>query len=346
MSVITKSLKGVSWLALFKFFGQSFAWITTILVSRVLAPSDYGLMAISLIITGYALKFNELGLGAAIIQKKKPTSDELSSVFWFSLIFSIFLSIICYFLSYFAAYIFNEQRVIPLAQSVSIIFILAGVQIVPMNLLKKELQFKSVGLIQMSATIISCIVTIFLAYSGAGIWTLIFGYILRSLIMIPLLYFNVKWLPTCHFSFQEAKRYIKFGATVAVGQSFYYIYEHSDRFFAGKAWSPKLLGYYSFALQLSQMPTEKIVAFVSQVSFPIFAKLKENIDEFNKFYLDIQRITITIVLPLYVGGYLVGDEMIRILLNEQWYFIIPFFKLLCLAQIIVPMNSANNLYSG
>lgn len=342
MSVRKKAFKGASWLALFKFFKQMFSWTITILVARILVPGDYGLMEMATVITGYAAMFSELGLGAAIIQKPHLSQNELSSIFWFAFGTSILLGLSCFGLAYPTALIFNEPKVIPIAQLASVNFILNGLQIVPLNLLKKEIEFKKLGMIELISTIVSCSSMYFMAIMGTGVWTLIGGRIIYCLTALIIVYYIVRWFPKLHFDFNEAKSLIRFGLVVAFGRSFFYIYEKSDRFFAGRVWSATQLGYYSFALQLSQIPTEKIVSLINQVSFSAFSKLQHDTKEFIRFYLDINKMTLSLVLPVFVGGYLVGGDLIRLLLDDKWLPIITVFKYLCLVQIVTSLTAVNN----
>lgn len=342
MSIQRQAFEGASWLAFFKLITQIFSWSTTILVANILVPEDYGLMELATIITGYAAIFSELGLGAAIIQRPKPTKLELSSVFWFSFSVSIFFAIGCFGLAYLTAYVFHEPRVIPITKLVTIIFVLNGLQIVPLNLLKKKLDFKSVGIIEMEAASVSCGCTLMIAHLGGGVWSLVGGYIALNLARLILIFSKVNWRPQFHFNFSEAKPYVTFGTTVAVTTSLFYINGKSDRFFAGRVWEPKTLGYYSFAMQLAQMPTENIVSLINQVSFPALSKLQNNTKEFNKLYLNAVQITATLVLPIFVGGYLIGENIVKLLLNEKWFPIIFLFKHLCLVQIVTALTAINN----
>ncbi|MBT8386682.1 MAG: lipopolysaccharide biosynthesis protein, partial [Ignavibacteria bacterium] len=331
------------WLALFKMISQTFSWTITILVARILSPDDYGLMEMATMLAGYALIFKELGLGKAIIQKPTTTKNELSSVFWFSIAFSVLLALCCFLLAYPTAHIFNDRRVIPLVKSISVVFIISGLQIVPFNLLKKELQFKIIGLMQMISVFVSASCMVIIAYLGGGVWTLLGGYIIQSSTHLVLVYLKMKWVPSFHFNFEEAKSYLKFGIIVSITGSFSYVNEKMDRFFAGRAWSSNMLGFYTLALQLSQIPTEKIVVLINQVSFPAFSQLQYQKDKFNKFYINIVRITVTLVLPIFVGAYLVSEDLIKVLLNEKWYPIIYLFKYLCLTQIISALNAVNSV---
>jgi len=342
MSLTVQIFKSASWLAFFKLISQIFSWTTTIIIARVLAPADYGLLEMSFMFAGYAMIFSELGLGSAIIHRAEPTNKELSSVFWFSATIGILLGLACFLFAYPNSLIFNEPRVIPLTQAVSLIFLLSALQVVPLNLLKKEMNFKRVGFIQMSSTFFSCVAMIVLVYMGAGVWTLLLGSIIRKIITLFQAFLSVNWTPKWHFNFSEAKAYLSFGITVAGSRSLFYIYEMSDKFFAGRAWSAQMLGYYSFAFQLAQLPTEKIAVLINQVSFSAFSKLQNDKAEFNKLYIQIVYITATIVTPLFFGGFLVSDELIRVFLNDKWFPIIPLFKYLCIVQIITGINAVNN----
>ena len=341
-SIELKTFKGVSWLALFKFASQVLSWAATIIVANLLAPGDYGLMAMAGLITGYAEIFSELGLGAAIIQKSKIKQLDLSSVFWLSFGVALFFAVACFPIAYLTSFILNEPRVIPITKTVSIIFLLFGLQVVPFSLLKKNMEFKTVGFIEMSSTTISCAGMIIIAYLGGGVWTLIGGRIIRAFFHLVMVYSFAGWFPKLYLSLNAAKSYIKFGITMATGRSLFYIWEQSDKFFAARMWTVANVGLYSFALQLAQIPTEKIVVLINQVSYSAFSKLQNDSEKFNQFYLNITKITATLVLPLFIGGFLVGDDLIRLILSEQWYPMIFLFKYLCLSQILLAINAVNN----
>lgn len=342
MSLAKKAFKEGSWLGIFKLISQTFSWICTFWIARILVPEDYGLMEMATIITGYAMMFSHLGLGAAIIQRPSQTHEELSSIFWFAFCVSLLFAVGCFIAAYPTAYLFNEPRVIPITKTVSILFVIMGLQIVPLNLLKKELDFKKIGSIQMAGVFVSCIFMVIVAYQGGGVWTLIGGHVVRSLTTVILIYLTVKWLPKIHFDYLQVKSYLKFGITLSLSTSFLYVSEKSDRFFAGRAWPANTLGYYSLALNLSQIPMDKIVSMINQISFPLYSKLQNCKEEFNQTYINILKFTASIIFPIYFGGFLLGEEIIKLLLNEKWFPIIFLFKYLCLCQIITMLKAINN----
>lgn len=341
MQYAASVFKGASWLAAFKGISQSISWVATIIIARLLLPDDYGLMEKSMIFTGYAVIFSDLGLGAAIIQKNDVSKNELSSIFWFSFIISLLLGIICFFIAYPSAHIFNDSRIIPVTQFIALVFVTGGLRIVPESILKRNLDFKKSGFALMVGTVISCFAMILLAYLGAGVWTLVAGQLVRNIIALVLMIKYSKWFPSLHFDFKEAKNFIKFGIYIAISGTLFYVSCTSDRFFAGRAWDATMLGFYSLALSLSKMPTEKIVVLINQVAFSALSRLKHDIKAFSQLYLQIVKVTAIIILPLFIGLFFTAELTIKLFLDEKWIPIILIFKLLCITQIFSAMNAVN-----
>jgi len=257
-SLAAKAFKGGSWLALFTATSQAFSWLVTFWVARLLQPDDYGLMALATIFTGYAAWFGELGLGAAIIQAKSSSQKNLSSIFWFAMGIAVILALACFPIASFSAWFFNEPRLVNLTRAISIIFLFNGVQIVPRNLLKREMEFKRLGLIRLVAVFCSCTYMLIGAYLGVGVWALFGGQVLLAFVRMVLVVSSLGWLPWAHFNFKEIRPYIHYGLKIAIGRTLFYVTDNSDKFIVGKIMGSGDVGYYSFALQLAQLPTEKI----------------------------------------------------------------------------------------
>ena len=342
MSLEKTIFKGVSWMAFFSSFGQALSWFVTILVARILVPADYGLMSMATVITGYALSLSELGLGNAVIQRQNVTEKQLSSVFWFVTAISVALAISCVPLSYLTAHVMREPRVIPIAQAVSLMFLLTGLQVIPSSLLRKRMDFKSVGLVDVISVFTASVSMLVIARSGGGVWTLLLGSVIRAGTRALVLFGMVDWRPRMHFDFRESRSFLSYGVNIALGRSLFYVQERSDRFFAGRAWKPDILGYYTVALELAQIPADKIVTLINNVSFPAFSQVQDDPVRFARLYLNIAKVTAVVNLPLFMGGFIFGDDLIRLVLNPNWYPMIFVFRMLCLAQILTNMNAINN----
>lgn len=336
-----KAARGASWLAIFNSLGQLISWGNTILIARLLAPSDYGLKTMATMLTGYVLMFNELGLGRAIVQKTNSTKNELASVFWFTVMSSSAMMIIAMSLSIPTAILFKNKELIPITIISAIGFLLQGLQIVPRNILHKELKFKQLGVIHLISTIVTSTSMLIFALMNMGVWTLVLGNIVMAVSSLFCVFFMQKWRPHLYFNLKEVKEYIKYGVTVAIGSTFHYVLEVSDRFVAAKVWNAVKLGYYTFALELARLPLFKIVSIINQVSFPVFARLQNDKEGTKNFYLKVTKITAILVFPLFSGGFLIGDELVIAILDEKWIPIVFFFRYLCLAQLLVAVNAIN-----
>lgn len=343
MSLGRQAYKGASWLAFFTFISQGFSWLITFWVARLLSPNDYGLMALTTIFTGYAAWFSELGLGSAIIQREDPSQEDLSSIFWFNICVGVLLAMACFPIASISAWYFDEPRLLNLTRTVAVIFLINGIRIVPGNLLRKNMKFKKLGFFNMVAVFTSCSYMVISAYLGVGVWALLGGQIVLAIVNTLLVFVVAKWSPSWHFSIKEVISYIQYGVKIAIGRTLFYITDNSDKFIVGKKLGSVDVGYYSFALQLSQLPTEKITVMINQISFPLFSKLQNSKEEFNKHYLKIIKIIATLVLPLFVGGFLVAEELIFVVLGEKWSPIIVLFKYICLAQIMTSLSAINNI---
>jgi O-antigen/teichoic acid export membrane protein len=331
------------WFSGFRFLSQGISWYITVLVARALNPADYGLMAMASILTGYIEIFSEMGLGSAIVQKIDVVQKELSSVFWLTVAVGVGFGIASFWLAYPTALIFREPRVIPITRLISVVFVISSLAIVPYSILTRDIKFKEIGIIQFAAVLGSSLSMLWMARSGFGVWTLIGGTIVHRIISVGLTFWISKWCPDWHFDFGEAKALLKFGVNVASSRSLFYVFQKSDKFIVGKMFNAKLLGFYSFAMQLASIPMEKIVAIINQIAFPVFSRYQNDVSKSNDLYLKLTEYVAIIVAPLFFGGFVLGDELVLILLGEKWQPVTYIFKLLCISNFAVSLTSISGI---
>lgn len=338
-SINTQVVKAVAWLSIFKILSQAFSWATTIFVARILTAQDYGLMEMATIFTGYIEFFVEFGISAAIINKTNLKDSELSSIFWFLLFWGVSLGASCLLIAPATAWYFKNESLVSITSTVGVLFIVSSMVILPRSLLHRELRFKEVGAIDAFSVLIACITMLILANNNAGVWTLLIGTIARELARLICLYFVVKFRPVFHFAFHEIKPILKFGFPVVASNSLFYIYNKSDRFFGGRRLGEYNLGFYAIALQLAAMPVEKILSIFQSAIFPAFSKLKDNKEEFNNLFLKFSSAIYAIILPLFLGGFLVAEQVIPLILGAKWQNSILPFKFLVIAQMFASISS-------
>jgi O-antigen/teichoic acid export membrane protein len=334
--------RSISWLGIGKLLSQGFSWTVTLVIASLLDPTAYGLMALSTIISGYAEILSELGFGTAIIQKTEVTQKELSSIFWLSILIGFFMCAACWPISYLTYHMFGSKETISVTQAVGVIFILSGIQVVPTALLKKNMEFRLIAIIEVVSVIISSSIMLAIAKAGGGVWTLALGRISLSFCKTVLVVIYGRWRPSWLMHIREVTSFFHFGFSMTMAMSIRYLWEKSDRYIAGMFWKTSSLGLYTFALQLAQMPTEKVVTLINQVMYSGLAKVKDNPPEFRSLYLSSMKYTSMIVVPLFTLGYLFSSELIGLFLNSKWQVISQLFSLLCVSQIFLALNAVNN----
>ncbi|MBN1600316.1 MAG: lipopolysaccharide biosynthesis protein [Chitinispirillaceae bacterium] len=337
-----KIVKNVSWLVLFRLISQTASWFATIYIARILIPEDYGLMGMATLITGYAEIFAEMGLGSAIIQRKEVTQKELSTLFGFTLILGIVLALLCVPVAHLTAYIMKEPRLVPLTSTVAFIFLFSSIRIVPFNLLRKRISFKLLGIVEIISTLISVVIMVIMARAGFGVWTLVWGRIIKAGIHTLLTFFSCNWWPRIHFSIQELKDYLSFGTVVMFGSSVFYVYSNIAVFFAGRAWPAAMVGLYDFGKELANIPASKVLPLVREVSYPVFARLKDdNLPEFVRFFVRVTKIMAFIFFPVYIAGALLARELTLVMLEKKWENVTGIFTYFCIFQIMVVLTKIN-----
>ncbi|MFO0754193.1 MAG: lipopolysaccharide biosynthesis protein [Thermodesulfovibrionales bacterium] len=344
MSFARRAAKNGLWFAGSRFVTQLATWFFTLYIARLLSPEDYGLMTMASFLTAYLEEFSELGLGSAIIQREKLTPAELSGVFSLSLLAGGALAVLSFFLAYPTAWIFNERRIVPVTQLISLLFLIGALGIVPYNLLMREGRFRAIGGINFVSALLSSCAMVVMAMRGYGVFTLIGGTLILRSAKTLLIIFAAGWRPQLLFRFSGVKPFLSFGIHIALSSSLFRLFQTMDKFVVGKMFAPPLLGSYSFAMELAGMPTEKIVAVIQQVSFPVLSRYQGDRKRMQELYLKITKYIALIVTPLFVGGVFLADEIIPALLGPRWRPIIPLFRLFCITHFVISLTTINGAF--
>ena len=193
--------------------------------------------------------------------------------------------------------------------------------------------FKKRSKAELSSIIIGGSLSIVLAYSGFGVWSLVYGVLIQNIVLVILVFYLCQWSPKLIFNLGKAKALLKFGMNVAGSRMLWYFYHNADFLIIAKLLGDKFLGYYSMAFQLSNMPMRKISRIINDVSFPVFSKLQNDKIKSQAYFLKITKFASLITFPSMVGLFLVSEGLIRVILTDKWLPILVPFKILCLIGV-------------
>lgn len=329
-------VKGFLWVGTGSFIGQLISWISTIVVIRLLSPSDYGLMAMATSFLSFLALMSELGIGASIIQAKEITEKEIRHIFGLVIVSSGFFMIIGHFGAPLIASFYNEPRIVPIMRAMNFTFFLMALYIVPQSVFIRQMNFKIKSQIDIAANVSGAILTVGFALNGAGVWTLVVGPIFGQL--FRAVSFNIvggSWLKPL-FSYQRTKPFMNYGLTITGDRLANFLYSQADTILVGKFLGNSLLGVYSVALNLASLPMEKVLPIITQVSFASYSRIQTETERIGKnIFRTIQALSL-VGFPLFFGMASVAPVGIRFILGEKWEAIVVPFQMLCL---IMPLKA-------
>jgi teichuronic acid exporter len=339
MNLKEQTIRAFLWLTSASYISLSFSWIVTILLARLLLPADFGLIAMAALFIGLLDLINEMGIGAAIIQKKDLKENDLHSTFWFSILFGLILYMFIFILAPIIGIFFGSEKLAIILRILGISFIIGSFKIVPFHLLTKELAFDKRSKAEFSSIILGGLMSLVLAIKGYGVWSLVCGSLLKNLVMVVLINHYCPWKPKPVFLFENMKKILNFSIPVVSSHILWHFGTNSDVLIIGKVLGDKWLGYYSMALGLATLPIQRITGIVNQVSFPVFSKLQSDKKKLQVYFLKITKFTSLITFPCLVGLFLVSESLIEVVLTEKWLPMLIPFKFLCIMGLFRSVGS-------
>jgi O-antigen/teichoic acid export membrane protein len=326
--------KSIFWLVWSRGVIQLASFAVTLAVARLLTPSDYGLMAIASVWTGVLVLICELGLGAIIVQFRDLEQDELNLCFLLNMALASL-----FYLSLFAAASsiadwFASPPLDRVLQVAGVVLLLEAIQIVPDGLLRKRMQFDKLSQAEIAAAIIGIPVVFVMAWTGAGVWALVAGVLVRSFVRGALAFWFVGWWPGISFRGNRLREILKFSLGTFGSRALWSLYDQSDSFVLGKIAGSMELGFYSMARDLANLPMTKITAVVNQLAVPLMAELQHDGQAMHRTLGRGIRLVGAVSIPLCVGLGIMARDLVVVALTEKWLPIVPMLQILCFCSLV------------
>lgn len=329
MTLREQTIKGVIWTGGAKFLLQGIQFILTIILARLLSKDDFGLIGMAAILTTAIVMVNEHGLGSAIIQRKVIEDRHLSSSFWAGIVFSVFLFILSFPVAHIMAAFFRNPKVLQIVIWMATSFIVGSAGIIQKSLLTRELDFRSLALAEVTAVLVSGLVSIVMAFMGLGVWSLVWGAILKDIITTLYLWTFVPWKPRFYFDWQSFRELFGFSANVLANNTAIYAITNIDYVIIGRTLGAAALGVYSLALNIIKLPIYRFSAIISKVSFPAFSTMQNDLPRFRAAYVQSLRYIAVLTFPLFTGLVLLAPELIPVFYGEKWHSLVLPLQILC-----------------
>lgn len=340
-SLKEKTVKGVFWSSVDRFSSQGIQFIFSILIARILLPSDYGTVAMLSIFLAISQTFIDSGFGTALIRKIDRTEEDFSTVFYFN----IAVALIFYGILWLTAPCIADFYDIPLLKDITRVVALtlvfgslSGIQSAKLSI---AIDFRSRAIISIIVTTVTGALGLWMAYSGYGVWALVIQSVVSSLLRSILLWSFVRWIPKLVFSWKSFKELFSFGSKLLASALLDTAYNNIYTLVIGKFFSPSALGVYSRADSLAQYPSSNITGVLQGVTFPVLSSIQNEPERLTSSYRKFIRLSAFIVFPMMTGLAAVADPLIRLVLTDKWEGAIYLLQILCFSLMWYPVHAIN-----
>lgn len=337
----SKAIGGALWTAVEKFIRQGAQFVIGIVLARILAPDDYGIVGMLAIFIAIANTFADSGLSNALIQEQDCTDDDYSTIFYFN----VAVALGCYallFLSAPSVASFYEMPVLTdVMRVVSLSIIISGLTAVQNTRLTKQLRFR----LQSKISIVSVFVTgatgLILAFRGWGVWALVFQALAGQIFTSVCVWCYSKWIPKLRFSVNSFRQLWRFGSKLLCSSLINTLYQNLYTLVIGKCFSPAQVGYYNRGNGYASIPVNTVTDMSLKVTYPILAKLQDDDERLLRAYSKLLRMPLYILYPILTAIAVTSAPLIEFMIGEKWLPCAPLLSILCIGGMFTPLTQIN-----
>jgi len=283
------------------------------------------------VFTAFLELFQELGLTSAVIQKQDATEEQLSTVFFVTVVLGLVLAALTALGAPLVAAFYREPELVPITVALGGVFFIDSFVHVHAALLRKALDFKKFVLIGICSRVIASALGISLALAGFGVYALVFQRVLGALIYSGAIWMVVPWRPRTKPRLRSALGMLGFGANVTGLGMLSYLTRNMDYLLIGRFLGAASLGVYTIAYRIMLLPLRRISSQLSQVAFPAFSAVQDDKPRVRRGYLQMAQAIALVTFPAMMGVMLVAPEAIPALLGDKWQRVVPLIQILAIA---------------
>jgi lipopolysaccharide exporter len=327
-----QAVRGIGWAFTGSIASRIFQTAATLVLAKLLAPSDFGVFSLATIIINSLVLFSDMGFAQVLIYLQGDIKRSANTAFVLcSGTVAVFAALL-WIGAPFVGDVFSEPSIILPIRAMAPMLVLAGANSVPAVLLDKELKFEKKALIEVPTAFAYAVTAVVLAFLNCGVWSLVAAWILMVLVSCTITWAVSPWRPTIEFGVQESKKIITYGSHLVIGVFAAFAFLQIDKLSIGKWLGMTQLGYYTIAFTVCNLPATNLTAVVNRVMFPAYSKLAD-IPEIRKMYLQMVRHLSVIIFPSITALFILAGPLIRIVYGSKWegavalFYVLAFFGL-------------------
>ena len=320
---------------------QLVTFIVSIVLARILSPSDYGTIALVTVFTTILQVFIDSGLSTALIQKKDADDLDFSSVFYFNFIVCLILYIIMFVSAPCIADFYKDSNLITIIRVISLTLIISGVKGVQQSYVSRNMLFKRFFFSTLGGTIFSAVLGIIMAYAGFGVWTIVFQQLSNNAIDTLILWITVKWRPIKKFSWIRLKHLLSFGWKMLASSLLDTVYNNLRNMIIGKLYTSADLAFYNQGDKFPKLIVTNINTSIDSVLLPTMSNEQDNHVRVKDMTRRAIKISTYIMAPLMIGLAFCARPIVQLVLTDKWLPCVPYLQIFCVSYLFWPIHTAN-----
>lgn len=320
---------------------QLVTFIVSIVLARILAPEDYGTIALVTVFTTILQVFVDSGLGTALIQKKEADDLDFSSVFFFNFAVCLILYIGMFIAAPFIAEFYNDSSLTSVVRVISLTIVISGVKGIQQAYVSRNMMFKRFFFSTIGGTIFSAVFGIVLAYQGFGVWALVAQQLSNTAIDTLILWLTVKWRPKLMFSWNRLKTLLVFGWKLLVSALLDTCYNNLRNLIIGKMYSSADLAYYNQGDKFPKVIVTNINTSIDSVLLPTMSSAQDDRERVKNMTRRAIKTSTYVMAPLMMGLAFCSVPIVHLVLTDKWLPCVPFLRIFCVTYMFYPIHTAN-----
>lgn len=340
-SLGNKAKSGVIWSAVDRYASQGVQFLIALVMARLLMPSDYGTIALLNVFLAICQTFIDSGFGLALMRKQDCTEKDFNTVFIFSVVVALFCYGILWIIAPCIAQFYEQPILVSITRVVSLNVVINALANVPNARLSISLDFKKKAFVTLASVIGSGTIGLWMAYTGFGLWALVYQTLIAGATKTVLLFVCDKWLPKLQFSKQSFNSLFAFGSKMLVSGIIGNIYNNLSSIIIGKFYTPSQLGLFGKANTLASYPSMQMTGVILNVAYPVLAKIQDDNSQLIVAYRRMLRMSTFVISPFMVGLAVIAKPFILCVLGDKWTGMIPLLQILCFSFMWDPINGMN-----
>ena len=334
---------GVFWTATSNWGNELARLAVFVVLSRLLEPKDFGLVALALVFIGFTQVIADQGLADALVQRKRLDPAHLDSAFWMSMGFGVLLAILLAASALPVGLLLDQEALGPVLIALALGIPINSASLVQRAGLTRDLAFRSLALRTLISISVGGACAVGAAAAGFGVWALVVQHLVTPLVGVIVLWSVSDWRPRMRFSVAHFRQLFGFGISVVGFRLLNYFTRRSDELFIGSFLGPAALGFYTVAHRMLRLLFQVTSSLVDRVAFPVYSRLQDDPPRVCRAFYKSTSFTALIAFPAFAGFLVMAPEIVETLFGPKWADSVPVMQLLALLGLIQVLTYLNSI---